>query len=118
RPVPGRGHLRGRHRHLFRPPARQRAPGRGHAARGHRPAADGPGGHRPRLGEVFHYVVTGKGDDLTELRTVHDWVIKPKLRTVKGTAEVNSWGGFAKQFQIRIDPNRLDRHKLTLDQVV
>ena len=46
------------------------------------------------LGEVFHYVVTGKGDDATELRTIHDWVIKPKLRTVTGTAEVNSWGGF------------------------
>jgi len=34
------------------------------------------------LGEVFHYVVTGKGNDVTELRTIHDWVIKPKLRTV------------------------------------
>src|SRR5438132_1141978 len=45
------------------------------------------------LGEVFHYVVTGKGDDITELRTIHDWVIRPKLRTVRGTAEVNSWGG-------------------------
>ncbi len=70
------------------------------------------------LGEVFHYVVTGKGDDATELRTIHDWVIKPKLRTVKGTAEVNSWGGFEKQYQIRLDPNRLVRHGLTFDEVV
>src|SRR5437899_164810 len=62
------------------------------------------------LGEVFHYVVTGKGNDLTELRTIHDWVIKPKLRTVKGTAEVNSWGGFEKQFQVRIDPRKLIKH--------
>src|SRR5947209_5483535 len=71
-----------------------------------------PGIERPKLGpvatglgEVFHYVVTLKGVDLSRLpedqrqerlrylRTVHDWVIKPKLRTVRGVAEVNSWGG-------------------------
>ena len=46
------------------------------------------------LGEVFHYVVTGGGKDPTELRTIHDWVIKPKLRTVPGVAEINSWGGY------------------------
>lgn len=70
------------------------------------------------LGEVFHYVITGQGTDLHDLRTLHDWVVKPKLRTVKGTAEVNSWGGYEKQFQIRLDPNRLDRHKLTFDDIV
>jgi heavy metal efflux system protein len=70
------------------------------------------------LGEVFHYVVTGKGDDATELRTIHDWVIRPKMRTVKGTAEVNSWGGYEKQYQVRIDPNRLIKHSLTFDEVV
>ncbi|HYT95640.1 MAG TPA: efflux RND transporter permease subunit, partial [Gemmataceae bacterium] len=56
------------------------------------------------LGEVFHYVVTGKGTDLTELRTLHDWVIKPKLRAAKGTAEVNGWGGYEKQYLVRIYP--------------
>jgi heavy metal efflux system protein len=70
------------------------------------------------LGEVFHYVVTGAGPDRTETRTLHDWVIKPKLRSVKGTAEVNTWGGFEKQFQIRIDPERLESRKLTLAEVV
>jgi heavy metal efflux system protein len=70
------------------------------------------------LGEVFHYVVTGKGDDATELRTIHDWVVRPKMRTVKGTAEVNSWGGYEKQYQVRIDPNRLIKHSLTFDEVV
>jgi cobalt-zinc-cadmium resistance protein CzcA len=69
------------------------------------------------LGEVIHYVVTGKGDDVTQLRTIHDWVIKPKLRTVKGAAEVNSWGGFEKQYQVRIDPSRLIKHGLTFDAV-
>jgi heavy metal efflux system protein len=70
------------------------------------------------LGEVFHYIVTGKGDDATELRTIHDWVIKPKLHTVRGTAEVNTWGGFEKQYQVRIDPTRLIKHDLTFDEVV
>jgi heavy metal efflux system protein len=70
------------------------------------------------LGEVFHYVVTGKGDDATELRTIHDWVIKPKMRTVKGTAEINSWGGYEKQYQVRIDPARLIKHGLTFNEVV
>jgi cobalt-zinc-cadmium resistance protein CzcA len=81
------------------------------------------------LGEVFHYVVTLKGVDLSKLsgdkreerlqylHTVHDWVIKPKLRTVRGVAEVNSWGGFEKQYQVRIDPDRLIKHCLTFDQV-
>jgi cobalt-zinc-cadmium resistance protein CzcA len=82
------------------------------------------------LGEVFHYVVRLDGVDisalprqrqiekLTELRTIHDWVIKPQLRTVSGTAEVNSWGGFEKQFQVRIDPDDLIKHGLTFDEVV
>ena len=70
------------------------------------------------LGEVFHYVVTGQGMDVTELRTIHDWVIKPPMRTVPGTAEVNSWGGYVKQYQIRLNPDRLIKHGLTFDQVV
>lgn len=70
------------------------------------------------LGEVFHYVVAGQGADLTELRTIHDWVIRPVLRTVPGTAEINSWGGFEKQYQVRIDPQKLIRHGLTFDDVL
>lgn len=82
------------------------------------------------LGEVFHYIVRLEDvdisklprarqiEELTRLRTVHDWVIKPQLRTVRGTAEVNSWGGFEKQYQVRIDPARLIKHNLTFEQVV
>lgn len=70
------------------------------------------------LGEVFHYIVTGAGDDVTELRTIHDWAIRPALRTVPGTAEVNTWGGFEKQFQIRLDPERLIKFELTFDDVI
>jgi cobalt-zinc-cadmium resistance protein CzcA len=70
------------------------------------------------LGEVFHYVVTGKGDDVTELGTIHDWVIRPQMRSVPGTAEVNTWGGYEKQYQVRIDPALLIKFDITFDQVV
>ena len=82
------------------------------------------------LGEVFHYVLTYEGFDfsklsdqervkkLTELRTVHDWIVKPQLRSIPGVAEVNSWGGYEKQYQVRIDPERLIKHALTFDQVI
>jgi cobalt-zinc-cadmium resistance protein CzcA len=70
------------------------------------------------LGEVFHYIVTGAGGSPSELRTVHDWVIRPALRTVRGAAEINSWGGYQKQYQIRIDPERLIKHDLTLDEII
>jgi len=82
------------------------------------------------LGEVFHYVLTYEGYDfskmpeeervkkLTELRTIHDWVVKPQLRSIPAVAEVNSWGGYQKQFQVRLDPARLIKHGLTFDQVV
>jgi cobalt-zinc-cadmium resistance protein CzcA len=82
------------------------------------------------LGEVFHYVLRYEGVDvtklpdnkrielLTELRTIHDWVVKPQLRSVPGVAEVNSWGGYEKQYQARIDPDRLIKHGLTFDAVV
>ncbi len=69
------------------------------------------------LGEVFHYVVTGNTPDPTAVRTAHDWVIKPKMRTVPGTAEINTWGGFEKQYQVRIDPDRLIKYDLTFDEV-
>ncbi len=70
------------------------------------------------LGEVFHYIVTGQGTDVTELRTIHDWVIKPPMKTVRGSAEINSWGGYVKQYQIRLNPDRIIKHGLTFDQVV
>ena len=70
------------------------------------------------LGEVFHYVVTGQGGDITELRSIHDWIIRPQMRTVRGAAEINSWGGYQKQYHIQIDPRRLIKHDLTFQDVV
>ncbi len=71
------------------------------------------------LGEVFHYIVRSDNPahDLTELRTLHDWVIKPALLTVPGVAEVNSWGGFKKQYHVVVDPKSLVKFDLALSEV-
>lgn len=70
------------------------------------------------LGEVFHYLITSRQRSLEELTTLHDWVVKPRLRTVRGVAEVNTWGGLRRQFHVLVDPVRLIKHALTLDEVV
>lgn len=44
----------------------------------------------------------------TELRTIQDWIIIPQLQGVKGVAEVSTWGGSSKQFEIAVDPNKLN----------
>jgi cobalt-zinc-cadmium resistance protein CzcA len=69
------------------------------------------------LGEVFQYVLKPESQSLTEVRTLQDWTIKPGLRSVPGIAELNVWGGFKKQYQIRVDPKRLLRFGLTFDEV-
>lgn len=71
------------------------------------------------LGEVFHYIVRSENPNRTleELRTLHDWVVKPELRTTSGVAEVNSWGGEAKQYHIIIAPEALVQYDLTMRDV-
>jgi heavy metal efflux system protein len=66
------------------------------------------------LGEVFHYVVHGRGKSLSELRTVQDWTLKPQLRAVPGVAEVNTWGGDERQVHVLVDPVNLAKRDLTL----
>ena len=69
------------------------------------------------LGEVFHYLVKGEGKTLEELRTAHDWIVAPQLRSVPGVAEVNAWGGHEKQWHAVVDPRRLQKFDLTLGDV-
>ena len=47
------------------------------------------------LGEVYHYILTSQTRSLIELRTLQDWVIRPRLRRVPGVAEISAWGGLA-----------------------
>ncbi|HKG34454.1 MAG TPA: efflux RND transporter permease subunit, partial [Gemmatimonadales bacterium] len=80
-----------------------------------------PAGFQPSLGppatpmgEVFQYLVESDSKSLMELRTIHEYTIKPLLRTVPGVAEVNSWGGMVQQFQVLTDPSKLAGYGLTL----
>ncbi len=69
------------------------------------------------LGEVFQYVLHSETLSPRELRTLHHWVIRPQMVRVAGVAEINTWGGYEKQFHVIIDPLRLIKHELTLDDV-
>ncbi|MGE3511460.1 MAG: efflux RND transporter permease subunit [Vicinamibacterales bacterium] len=66
------------------------------------------------LGEVYHYVLTSQVKTLTELRSIQDWIIKPQLRSLPGVAEVNSWGGLERQYQVVVEPDKLLKHNFTL----
>ena len=72
------------------------------------------------LGEVFHYALRSKKGthSLTELRELHDWVIKPALFQVPGVAEVNSWGGYKKQYHVLIDSASLIKFKISVEKVI
>jgi len=72
------------------------------------------------LGEVFHYVVrsTDTNRTPTDLRVLQDWVVKPELRKVPGVAEVNTWGGFEKQYHVVVETDRLVKYRLTFEDLV
>lgn len=70
------------------------------------------------LGEVFHYLVTGEGHTLSELRSTQDWIIRPQLASVRGVAEVNSWGGHERQIHVLVDPAQLHARGLGLAELV
>jgi cobalt-zinc-cadmium resistance protein CzcA len=79
------------------------------------------------LGEIFLWTVEAeegaRKDDgtpytPTDLRVIQDWIIKPQLRNVPGVAEINTIGGFAKEYQIAPDPKRLAAYNLTLNDLV
>lgn len=69
------------------------------------------------LGEIYLYTVEGKDIGSTELRTIQDWIIRPQLRMVPGVAEVNTIGGYEKQYQVIPDPTLLGAHGITLEQL-
>jgi cobalt-zinc-cadmium resistance protein CzcA len=72
------------------------------------------------LGEVFHYVVRSSDTNRTptELRVLQDWVVKPELRKVPGVAEVNTWGGFEKQYHVVVETDRLVKYRLTFEELI
>lgn len=79
------------------------------------------------LGEIYLWTVEAREDARkpdgtlytpTDLREIQDWIIKPQLRNVPGVTEINSIGGFAREYQVAPDPQRLASYGLTLQDVV
>jgi cobalt-zinc-cadmium resistance protein CzcA len=77
------------------------------------------------LGEVYQYTLELPGDgnraltpdELIERRTLQDWVVRPLLRSIPGVAEINSTGGYVKQYETRVDPQKLHYYDLTIMDV-
>jgi cobalt-zinc-cadmium resistance protein CzcA len=73
------------------------------------------------LGEIFMYTVSAEpGTGLTpmDLRTVQDWIVRPQLRQTPGVVEINTIGGYSKQFHVLPDPDKLFAYDLTLQDLV
>lgn len=70
------------------------------------------------LGEIYQYTVKGDGYSLTELRTIQDWIIAPQLKTVKGVTEINSFGGFVKQYDVKLIPGKIRSFNIGIKEVI
>jgi CzcA family heavy metal efflux pump len=70
------------------------------------------------VGHIFWYTLDAPGFDLGELRALQDWYIKFGLQTVKGVSEIASFGGFQKQYQIQIDPHKLNYYGVSMMDVL
>jgi cobalt-zinc-cadmium resistance protein CzcA len=84
-----------------------------------------PGGLVPTIqansstGEIYRYQVVGPPHfGITNLRTVQDWIVLRRLLTIPGIAAVNSWGGPTKEFQVEVDPHKLEAYNVTVPQVL
>ena len=69
------------------------------------------------VGELYRYTLESRSMPVVELKALQDWVIEREFRKVPGVADVISWGGGIKQYQITVDPGRLRAYNLTLKQV-
>ncbi len=74
------------------------------------------------LGEIYQYILDVKEDykgsyTATELRTIQDWIVKRQLSGIKGVVEVNTWGGFLKQYEVAINTNKLNAMDITASDI-
>jgi len=69
-------------------------------------------------GEIFRYILESKKHDSRELTELHKWVIIPRLKQVTGVADVSNFGGITTQFQVEIDPLKIQQYKLSLSDVI
>src|SRR5262249_16645447 len=87
-------------------------------------AADLPSGVQPQLaplstaiGEIYRYRVACNGMSATELRGIQDWVIARNLKMIPGVADVVSFGGFIKQYEVTVNTSRMKGYNVTLQQL-
>jgi len=69
------------------------------------------------IGELFRYTLESNDSDAMRLREIQDWVITPRLLQVPGVADVVTFGGLVRQYQVEIDPKALDKYKLSVRQI-
>ena len=69
------------------------------------------------LGQIFWYTVEGEGKSLDELRAIQDWYVRYQLNSVPGVVEVGSVGGFVREYQVDVDPEKLRAYDISLGQV-
>lgn len=74
------------------------------------------------LGEIYQYIIDVKPGyedtySITDLRTIQDWVVKRQLSGIKGVVEVNTWGGYLKQYEVAINPERLQAMQVDISSV-
>ena len=70
------------------------------------------------LGEILQFEIKGNGKDLMDLRSILEWDIAPVMRTVPGVTDINAHGGFAKSYEVQIDPDRMSSHGISLAEVL
>lgn len=70
------------------------------------------------VGQVYWYTLRAPGYDLGTLRAMQDWYVKFALQTVPGVSEVASFGGFQKQYQITVNPHKLDHYHISMEDVI
>jgi len=68
-------------------------------------------------GEIYRYVLESKNHDLRELTDLNKWVIIPRLKQVTGVADVSNFGGITTQYQIEIDPHKMEQYNISLSDI-
>lgn len=68
-------------------------------------------------GEIFRYVLESDRLDLRELTDLHKWVIIPRLKQVTGVADVSNYGGITTQYQIEVNPHKMEQYNVTLGDI-
>ena len=77
------------------------------------------------LGEIYQYTIEHPSDgdqelgvdELIERRLIQDWIVRPMLRSIPGVAEINTQGGYAKQYHVLVNPDRLRHYQIKLEDV-